>query len=46
MNAECSIKKIIQENFIMALFIYVGFLAAMAVAAVALFFVLRTAKVI
>jgi hypothetical protein len=30
----------------MALLIYVGFLGAMAVAAVALFFVLRTVKVI
>ncbi len=39
-------QKIIQEVFIMALLIYVGFLGAMAVAAVAMFFVLRSAKVI
>jgi hypothetical protein len=39
-------KKFIQESFIMALFIYVGFLGAMAVAAVALFFGLRAAKII
>jgi Cytochrome B6-F complex subunit VI (PetL) len=46
MGSECSIKKIIQESFIMALLIYVGFLGAMAVAAVALFFGLRAAKII
>jgi hypothetical protein len=46
MSAECSIKKIIQESFIMALLIYVGFLGAMAVAAIVLFFGLRAAKII
>jgi Cytochrome B6-F complex subunit VI (PetL) len=46
MIAECLFKKIIQEEFIMAAIIYIGFLGAMAGTAVILFFGLRAAKII
>jgi Cytochrome B6-F complex subunit VI (PetL) len=39
-------KKLFRRVLFMALFIYVGFLGAMAVAAVGLFFGLRAAKII